>query len=183
MRTKVSVALAAAGLLTIGALAQSLAPPAISPRGVLNAASRMPPALSAGGIARGAIFQIAGPRLGPANPEQAEQGTPIPSLGGVSVEIEHVPVPLFYADQTRVIAWMPENVPLGIGKLTVSFRGQTSQEFSVGVVASAFGIFSTLREAELPSATRERILRGEPTPATSPRSSAPAIASTSTAQV
>ena len=64
MRRFRNVLAAVASLLGLAG-ADSLAPPAIAPGGIVNAASRLPASLRGGAIARGARFTIPGVRLGP----------------------------------------------------------------------------------------------------------------------
>src|ERR1700677_2771050 len=49
-----------------------VAPPAILQHGIVNAASRMPPDVPGGSIARGSLFTIYGVRLGPETPALGE---------------------------------------------------------------------------------------------------------------
>ena len=81
-------------VLVMRAIAQ---PPAIGQNGVFNSASRIPPALPGGSLARGALFTINGVRLGTA--------------GATTIALLHagarVSVNLISAQPRRIEARMP----------------------------------------------------------------------------
>jgi uncharacterized protein (TIGR03437 family) len=105
-------------------------PPSIRQHGVVNAASRMPPSLGGGAIARGSLFRIEGLRLGPGN------ATVRVTRSGQSVEA--VPI---QAGAQEILAILPPDAPLGAAQLTVTFAGQTSLPYDLNIVPSSFGIF------------------------------------------
>jgi uncharacterized protein (TIGR03437 family) len=107
------------------------APPAISPEGVINAASQMPSQLPGGAIARGSLFRILGVRLGPGQVSvRVRKG---------SATVDAVPN---YSSATRIDAILPASSPAGDVSLTVTSNGLTSAPFPVKVVESSFGIFT-----------------------------------------
>src|SRR5262249_6953722 len=133
-------------LMAIGAWAQQ---PAITYRGVVNAASLMPQGLPGGGIARGSIFSIFGRSLGPATP--AFPATfPLPTtLGGVSVIVSQGAttvnaIPLFVSPG-QINAIMPSNAPLGMVSVRVSVNNARSNPAPVRVVESTLGVFAVNR--------------------------------------
>jgi uncharacterized protein (TIGR03437 family) len=91
-------------------------------------ASRIPPTLAGGAIARGALFTIYGVRLGVA--------------GHTTVSIANTPVTIVSVDPRRIDAWMPQSAPLGKGALVVTVDGLASRPFPLDVVASNPGLFS-----------------------------------------
>jgi uncharacterized protein (TIGR03437 family) len=121
------------------------AQPAISYRGVVNAASYMAPGLPAGGIAQGSTFSVFGQRLGPAS--SPALAFPLQtSLGGVSITVTQgktvvnaIPV---YVSGGLVNAIMPSNAPLGTASLQITFNGSKSNLAPVRIVGSSFGIFA-----------------------------------------
>lgn len=122
------------------------AAPFIFYRGVLNAASFVPPGLSNGSIARGSIFSVFGRGLGPA---QAAQVSAFPlgtELAGVSIEVCQgrscvAAIPLFVrADQINAI--MPSNAPLGQVSMRVTFEEEAGNWLAVRVVQASLGVFA-----------------------------------------
>src|SRR5579864_4013845 len=90
----------------------SAAPPAISPEGVINAASQMPSQLPGGAIARGSLFRILGVRLGPGQVSvRVRKG---------SATVDAVPT---YTSATRIDAIVPASSPVGDVTLTVTANG------------------------------------------------------------
>lgn len=93
----------------------------------------MPPSLPGGSIARGSRFSILGLRLGKTTKE-------------VSVSLAQgsssVAVPVLSVEPTRIEALLPEDAPLGSGRLIVIRTGESSRPFDVKVVPSSFGIFT-----------------------------------------
>jgi len=105
-------------------------PPALSQNGVVNAASRVPPSLAGGAIARGARISIFGVRFGSSSRTTSVTLNP----GG--------PVRLMTVTSEQVDALMPESAPLGTTSLVVNVSGQASAPFPVQIVDSNPGIFS-----------------------------------------
>jgi uncharacterized protein (TIGR03437 family) len=115
---------------------QRVAPPAILPHGIVNTASRMPPDVPGGSIARGSLFTIYGVRLGPETPALGEVTLRFTNGAGT---IYAQPV---FASYGRIDAIMPPAVPLGSLSLTVTYRGLDSVPHPVNVVPASFGIFT-----------------------------------------
>ena len=129
---------AALALYPVVLLAQapSIAPPAIRQHGVVNAASRMPPSLPGGAIARGSVFSIFGDRLGPAAGTASDVKI---HVGSSAAAIAARPV---FVSPKRIDAIMPSGAPLGSVPVTVTWQGETSLPYGVTVVESGFGIFT-----------------------------------------
>lgn len=118
--------------LLCGAAAGAFGQPGISQNGVVNLASRIPPTLAGGAIARGALFSIYGVRLG-----SVDHTTVTIRQGAFSGRIQIVNI-----FQRRIEALMPRSAPLGAVTLVVTVDGKASRPFPVDVVASNPGIFS-----------------------------------------
>jgi uncharacterized protein (TIGR03437 family) len=112
-------------------------PPAIRTGGVVNAASRTPSVLPGGPIARGALFDIAGIRLG-----TSAQTTSVT----VSARAASVRVPLLAVSPQRIEGRLPAAAPLGDVSLTVTVDGVPSTPYALKVVSAGFGIFSRNQE-------------------------------------
>lgn len=112
-------------------------PPSIRTGGVVNAASRMPPMLPAGAIARGALFDIVGVRLG----ASAQTTSVTVSAPGASL-----PVPLPAVSPQRIEGRLPLAAPLGEVTLTVTVNGVSGPPYALKVVRANFGIFSRNQE-------------------------------------
>lgn len=118
------------GVLLICSLAILLsqqAPPAITPGAIVNAASLLPPSLPGGGVPRGGLVALYGPRL---------------QLDKITIQAggrEFRALPQFRSE-THVTAYVPPEVPVGDATLTVTYQGQTSVGHPIRVAASA-GIF------------------------------------------
>lgn len=123
-------------LLLPGALLSqdAVAPPAIRPDGVFNAASRMPADVPAGAIARGAIFAITGVRLAGRVPGEVTVG-----ISNGTASVQAIP---FSASPERIDVVMPDSAPLGRVALTVTYHRQTSVPYRLTVAPTAFGIFT-----------------------------------------
>jgi uncharacterized protein (TIGR03437 family) len=119
-------------VMLCGAAARLPGQPGISQNGVVNLASRIPPTLAGGAIARGALFSIYGIRLG-----SADHTAVTISQGGNATPIQIVSV---FA--RRIEALMPRTAPLGSGSLVVNADGKPSKAFPVMVVDSNPGIFA-----------------------------------------
>ncbi|HWE52276.1 MAG TPA: hypothetical protein VG273_20950 [Bryobacteraceae bacterium] len=136
-------------LLTLLAVAGTLAAQNPTFTGVVNAASGIPPGLPNYGIAQGSIFVVYGSNLGPA----AAAGTyvtsasiPLPTtagLAGTSITVtvggNTVPAPMIYTSPGQVAAIMPSNASTGSGSMTLTYNGKSGTT-PVVVVKSAFGI-------------------------------------------
>lgn len=142
-------AILAAGLLAGGIVAPPSAAqnqPAISPGGVVNAASFMPAGRPAGAIARGSIFSIFGTNLGPVE-GMANQRIPLAKeLGGVTVAVfdsggnRFGAYPLFVG-AGQINALMPSDIPAAQYFVQVEITGAQSNRVPVKVVHASFGLF------------------------------------------
>jgi uncharacterized protein (TIGR03437 family) len=127
---------------------QSATPaPAISPNGVLNAASYTQPSFPGGALAQGTLFTVFGNNLGPATPPPGPSSFPLgTSLGGVSIKVSQgstsVDALPFYVSASQVSAILPSNTPLGADQLVLTYNGQSSVASPITVVASSVGLFS-----------------------------------------
>jgi uncharacterized protein (TIGR03437 family) len=117
----------------VGGAVLNAQPPAILPGGIVNAASRMPPSLASGSIARGSLFAIDGVRLGSGATDVSVRLT----HGAVALDLHPIDV-----TPRRIIARMPEDAPLGAGHLVVTRPRESSKPTEVNVMASSFGIFT-----------------------------------------
>ncbi|MGH9559261.1 MAG: hypothetical protein ACRD30_08465, partial [Bryobacteraceae bacterium] len=120
-------------LLLLLGLVLHAQPPAIRQNGVINAASRIPSALTGASIARRSRFAIEGVRLGSAP-------------AGIRILLQHrertiVLLPLSVRPM-RIEAWMPFLTPLGQASLSIETSQGTSKTFSIEVVRAQPGLFS-----------------------------------------
>ncbi len=122
--------------------------PAISPNGVVNAASYLAPGFANAGIARGSLFLIFGNYLGP-DPLVQAAAFPLPTsdgLAGTRVHITSgtysVDIPVVYTSATQVAAILPSNAPEGNAALYLTYRTLTSNPATIHIVRSAFGMFT-----------------------------------------
>ncbi len=134
-------------------------PPAIDPRSVVNGASRMPPSLAGGALARGGRFSLTGVRLGPARGVEGNQADPPVKLEGVSVHIAQgqtdVAAGMLFVSAERIEGLIPSSAPLGPVRLTVVCDGLASEPYSLTLVDSSFGFFTAeTAPAALPEARR-----------------------------
>ena len=123
----------AAAVLILAAVPLWAQPPAIRTGGVVNAASRTPSILPGGPIARGALFDIEGIRLG-----TGAQTTSVT----VSARGSSLRVPLYAVSPQRIEGRLPVGAPLGDISLTVTVNGVPSPPYALKVVRANFGIFS-----------------------------------------
>lgn len=107
--------------------------PAIGQNGVLNAASRIPPALAGGALARGALVEVRGVRFGDA---AAGVRAVITTPRGV------VEVPALSLVGRRARFVLPDALPEGEARLRVTVGGEASEPVAIRVAASNPGIFS-----------------------------------------
>jgi uncharacterized protein (TIGR03437 family) len=119
-------------VMLCGAAARLPGQPGISQNGVVNLASRIPPTLAGGAIARGALLSIYGIRLG-----STDHTAVTLSHGGNAIGIQIVSI-----FPRRIEALMPRTAPLGSGSVTVTVDGKPSKAFPVMVVDSNPGIFA-----------------------------------------
>jgi len=127
----------ARAIFLLAAAALWAQPPAIRTGGVVNAASRTPSMLPGGPIARGALFDITGVRLG----ASARTTSVTVSARGASVR-----VPLRSVSPQRIEGRLPAGAPLGDAMLTVTADGVLSAPYALKVVSAGFGIFSRNQE-------------------------------------
>jgi uncharacterized protein (TIGR03437 family) len=103
---------------------------------VYNAASYFPGDV----VAPGEIVTLIGAELAPAA-QTAAAGSLPRTMQGVSVLIGGVAAPLFYVSPEQINFQVPVEIPLGSGPLVVNRGTQMSAVRSVGIVASAPGLF------------------------------------------
>jgi len=107
----------------------------------------VPAGFSNSGIAQGAIFFIVGTGMATPGTTAVVQnacGANLPTtINGASVKVTvgstTVTPSLYYSQPTAVAAILPSNTPLGAGTVTVTYNNQTSNSYSIQVVASAMG--------------------------------------------
>ena len=115
--------------------------------GVVNGASWIFPTLPNSGIAQGAIFTLTGTGMGPASIQGAST-YPLPSTQGLAGTTITVTVGgvtetciLLYTVSSQVAAILPSATPVGSGKLTLTFQGESSS-IPIEVVAANLGTFA-----------------------------------------
>jgi uncharacterized protein (TIGR03437 family) len=120
--------------------------PFIFHKGLVNAASYLPPGLPNCSIARGSVFSIFARNFGPTQTAQVSQFPLATTLAGVGVSVckngACIPAIPLFVSAGQVNAIMPSNAPLGPVSLRVVFNGQGGYYASATVVASSFGIFT-----------------------------------------
>jgi len=116
----------------ISCVALRAQPPAIGQNGVVNEASRTPPTLAGGALARGARFSISGVRL-------ADGGQPTVTLtqGRSSVNAT-----VLSSTPLHIQALIPNNAPLGDVELHVRRGSETSTRFPIRVLRANIGLYS-----------------------------------------
>jgi uncharacterized protein (TIGR03437 family) len=150
------------------AAADTIAPPAITPDGIANAASRMPATLGGGAVAGGARIIIPGVRLGPDTAVRGDEADPPTQVAGVSVRIRQgdrvVNAGLLLVSAERIDAWLPPALRAGDAQLTVTYQGRTSEPYALAIVAVSAGIFSseTAPHALLSAVQQASAAPGEP---------------------
>jgi uncharacterized protein (TIGR03437 family) len=127
MVRRVATALLAAGICVP---AETPAPPAIDPGGIVNAASRMPGSLPGGAIASGARFLLSGVRLGPGD-----------SVVRIRQGEKQIAAPILHAAAESLEGWIPPEVEPGPAELTVTCDGRSSDPYRLTIVGSSFGFF------------------------------------------
>jgi uncharacterized protein (TIGR03437 family) len=117
------------------------APPSIA--AIENNYSYIPPGSPNYGIAQGSLFIIFGNDL--ANSFSSSQGFPLAtSLSGTSLSVRvdgtTTSPALYYVMPGQIAAILPSATPAGVGVLTVTNNGKTSQPMPIQVVQTEFGI-------------------------------------------
>jgi uncharacterized protein (TIGR03437 family) len=116
----------------------------------LNGGVTGPPVLNAlvnaasfrAGAAPGMDFSLFGTGFS-IQPAQAP-AAPLPlTLGGVSVAMNGIPVPLFYAGPNQINGQIPYNLPVGPSLVSVSVNGGSSSALAFNNMSAAPGIFQT----------------------------------------
>jgi uncharacterized protein (TIGR03437 family) len=122
------------------------AQPLISPRGIVNAATFMPPGLPSGAIARGSYFSIFGVNLTFQSTSPATSYPLSSSLGGIQVLVTQgnttVNAIPYSFNTTQVNAIMPSNAPLGKVSIQVVNVNSKSPPSPAVVVNSNFATFT-----------------------------------------
>lgn len=119
--------------ILLGVTTAACGQPAIGQNGVLNAASRIPPALAGGALARGALVEVRGVRFGDA--AAAVRAVITTPRGAVEV-------PALGIEGRRLRFVLPEALPEGTAWLRVKVSGETSEPVAIRVAASNPGVFS-----------------------------------------
>jgi uncharacterized protein (TIGR03437 family) len=119
-------------LAVFGLAMAAQAQPGIRQNGVVNSASRIPPTLAGGAIARGALFTIYGVRLGSPGHSQVTVLS-----GGKVVEAR-----ILSSTAEQIDAEMPPRAPLGAATLIVKADGQESAPFPLEIASENPGLFS-----------------------------------------
>jgi uncharacterized protein (TIGR03437 family) len=121
---------------------------------VENNYSGVPAGFSNSGIAQGALFFVVGSGMATPGTVAALQnavGVTLPTtINGASIKVTvgstTVTPAMYYAQPTAVAGVLPSNTPLGAGTVTVTYNNQTSNSYSITVVANAAG-FDSFNEA------------------------------------
>ena len=136
---------------------------AISPGGVVNAASFAPAGLPNAPVASGSVILVFGSGL--AGPGLAQAGYPLPlDLAGTTIQVtvggQTVDCYMIYTTPGQVAALLPSSVPAGTGQITVTYNGSVSigeivvAETSVGIFAqSQAGVGAAIIQNFVDSAT------------------------------
>lgn len=98
------------------------------------------------GPAEGSIIVIYGTGLGPSAISYSPTPFQTTTLSGTSVAVtvgsNTVNALMYYTSDTQVAALLPSNTPTGQANYTVTYNGQTSNGFTLGVARSWFGIYT-----------------------------------------
>jgi uncharacterized protein (TIGR03437 family) len=133
------------GLIWGLAGADGTPPPALTPGGIVNAASQLPSSLRGGAIAVGARFTIPGVRLGPDAAVRGSESDPPAKLADVAVRVVQGDrawdAGLLSVSATRIDALMPSSAHPGEAQVTVTYKGQTSEPYGLTLVAESVGFF------------------------------------------
>jgi uncharacterized protein (TIGR03437 family) len=142
-------------LLAVMAAATLLAQPKIY--SIVNTASYLTPPQDSKGnpvgndvIAQGSIFIVFGAGLGPTAPTYPA-GLPLPTTlpvsNGTSISIsaggQTIAAYMFYTSALQVQAILPSTTPVGTASVTLTYNGKTSAAFTISVVPSRLGIFTS----------------------------------------
>jgi uncharacterized protein (TIGR03437 family) len=142
-------------LFAVTAVASALAQPKIG--SIVNTASYLTPPLDSKSnpigndvIAQGSIFIVFGTGMGPTTPTYPSGlplPTSLPATNGTSISIsaggQKIAAFMFYTSALQVQAILPSNTPVGSASVTLAYNGQTSAAFTISVVESRLGIFTT----------------------------------------
>jgi uncharacterized protein (TIGR03437 family) len=142
-------------LLAVTAVASALAQPKIG--SIVNTASYLTPPLDSKSnpigndvIAQGSIFIVFGTGMGPTSPTYPSGlplPTSLPASNGTSISIsaggQTIAAFMFYTSALQVQAILPSNTPIGTASVTLTYNGKTSAPFTISVVESRVGIFTT----------------------------------------
>jgi uncharacterized protein (TIGR03437 family) len=142
-----TIRLAASLLCAFGTPVALLAQaPVIYSRGIVNAASFLPPGLPSGALARGGIITIFGTGLGPAAGVQVSSFPLQTTFQGVSVSVAQgatqvaaIPV---YVSASQLNVLLPSTAPLGKVSLRVNYNNAVSNPVPAQVVNTALGLFA-----------------------------------------
>jgi uncharacterized protein (TIGR03437 family) len=143
--------LLAVGLLTSFGISLSAQPVIRTINGVLNAASYAQQGMPNSAIAQGSTFTIFAedPTTGPLGPAALQEVTSFPvstTLEETSVNVtaggKVVQAPMIFTIANQVAAVMPSTTPVGNASVSVTYKGATSAEYPIQVVASSFGTFA-----------------------------------------
>ncbi len=119
--------------------------PHINYRGIVNAASFMPPGLPSGAIAQGSVISIFGSNLGPASsptltfPLQTTLGNVSITLTQGSTVVQAIPI---FVSAGQVNAIVPSNTPPGQVSLRLMFNSSRSNPAPILITTAAVGIFA-----------------------------------------
>jgi uncharacterized protein (TIGR03437 family) len=142
-------------LLAVMAAATLLAQPKIY--SIVNTASYLTPPQDSKGnavgndvIAQGSIFIVFGAGLGPTAPTYPA-GLPLPTTlplsTGTSISIsaggQTIAAYMFYTSALQVQAILPSTTPVGSASVTLTYNGKASASFTISVVPSRLGIFTS----------------------------------------
>src|SRR5579863_9659726 len=142
-------------LLAVTAVASALAQPKIG--SIVNTASYLTPPQDSKGnpignhvVAQGSIFIVFGTGMGPTTPTYPAGlplPTSLPAANGTSISIssggQKIDAFMFYTSALQVQAILPSNTPTGDASVTLTYNGQTSAPFTISVVQSRVGIFTS----------------------------------------
>jgi uncharacterized protein (TIGR03437 family) len=111
-------------------------------KAVVNAASYI-----GGPVSPGEMVTIFGTVIGPPTPAYAtvdpSTGKLATTIGGVEVLFSGIPAPMIYASSTQVSAVVPyEIASVANPSVRITYEGQTSDAYPLGLAASAPGLFS-----------------------------------------
>jgi uncharacterized protein (TIGR03437 family) len=133
---------------------------------VNNASYATPPSDSNGPIgnsviAQGSIFAVFGTGLGPATiayPPGLPLPTAVPAANGTSISISSggtkVAAYIVYTVASQVGAILPSTTPVGNANVTVTYNGRTSASYTISVVPSRLGIFTSNQKNSGPAAAQ-----------------------------